>query len=62
FGKSVTWLTESQAAILTTTYSANYLTYYSSTVYLYTNLSGSNIPLKPSAVFPNAQQPIPSTI
>ncbi|CAF3469666.1 unnamed protein product [Rotaria socialis] len=62
FGKSVTWLTKSQAAILTTTYSANYLTYYSSTVYLYTNLSGSNIPLKPSAVFPNAQQPIPSTI
>ncbi|CAF3339280.1 unnamed protein product [Rotaria socialis] len=62
FGKSVTWLTESQAAILTTTYSANYLTYYSSTVYLYTNLSDSNISSIPSAVFPNAQQPMPSTI
>ncbi|CAF5037115.1 unnamed protein product, partial [Rotaria magnacalcarata] len=62
FGKSVTWLTKAQAAILVTTYSANYLTYYSSAVYLYTNLSNSNIPAKPSAIFPNSQQPIPPTI
>jgi hypothetical protein len=62
FGKSVTWLTSSQAAILVTTYSYDYLTWYSSQIYLYTTLSSTNLPASPTAVFPNSQQPIPSTI
>jgi hypothetical protein len=62
YGKSVTWLTDSQAAILVSTYSLDYLTWYSSQVYLYTSLSNTSLPSSPSAVFPNAQQPLPSTI
>ena len=62
FGKSVTWLTNSQAAILASTYSLNYETWYSSKVYLYTSLNDTTIPSSPSAVIPNPQQPIPSTI
>ena len=62
FGKSVTWLTSSQAAILVTTYSYDYTTWYSSQIYVYTTLSGTNLPASPTTVFPNSQQPIPSTI
>ncbi|CAF4949856.1 unnamed protein product [Rotaria sp. Silwood1] len=62
YGKSVTWLTNSQAAILVSTYSLNYLTWYSSKIYLYTSLNDTIVPSSPSAVFPNAQQPLPSTI
>ncbi|CAF3115372.1 unnamed protein product [Rotaria sp. Silwood2] len=62
YGKSITWLTSSQAAILVTTYSFNYITWYSSKVYLYTSLNDTIVPSSPSAVIPNAQQPIPSTI
>ncbi|UJR17028.1 hypothetical protein I4U23_003926 [Adineta vaga] len=62
FGKGVAWLTQSQAAILTTTYSSDYLTWYSSQIYIYTSLNDTNIPSIPTSVIPNAQQPIPSTI
>jgi hypothetical protein len=62
FGKSVTWLTTSQAAILVTTYSLDYVTWYSSNIYLYTSLNDTSLPASPSAVFPNSQQPVPSTI
>jgi hypothetical protein len=62
FGKSVTWLTTSQAAILVTTYSLDYSTWISSNIYLYTSLNNTILPSLPSAVFPNTQQPLPSTI
>jgi hypothetical protein len=62
FGKSVAWLTYSQAAILVSTYSLDYLTWYSSKIYLYTSFNGTSLPTSPTAVFPNSQQPIPSTI
>jgi hypothetical protein len=62
FGKSVTWLTQSQAAILFSSYSLDYVTWYSSNIYVYTSLSGTTIPSTPTAVIPNAQQPLPSTI
>jgi hypothetical protein len=62
FGKSVAWLTSSQAAILVTTYSSDYVTWYSSKVYVYTSLNGTNISSSPTAMIPNTQQPIPSTI
>jgi hypothetical protein len=62
YGKSVTWLTNSQAAILVSTYSLNYVAWYSSDIYLYTSLNDTIIPSLPSAVIPNAQQPLPSTI
>ena len=62
YGKSVTWLTSSQAAILVSTYSLDYTTWYSSQVYLYTSLNGTNLPSSPTAVIPNTQQPVPSTI
>jgi hypothetical protein len=62
YGKSVTWLTDSQAAILVSTYSLDYVTWYSSKIYLYTSLNNTILPSLPSAVIPNAQQPLPSTI
>jgi hypothetical protein len=62
FGKSVTWLTTSQAAILVSTYSLDYSTWYSSQIYLYTSLNDTTLPSSPTAVFPNSQQPLPSTI
>jgi hypothetical protein len=62
FGKSVTWLTQSQAAVLFSSYSLDYVTWYSSNIYVYTSLSGTTIPSTPTAVIPNAQQPLPSTI
>ena len=62
FGKSVTWLTTSQAAILVSTYSSDYQTWYSSNIYLYLSLTNTILPSSPSAIIPNSQQPIPSTI
>jgi len=62
FGQSVTWLTKSQAAILVTSYSTDYLTWYSTKVYVYTSFNDTTFPSLPTAVIPNSQQPIPSTI
>ncbi|CAF1330687.1 unnamed protein product [Adineta steineri] len=62
FGKGVTWLTDSQAAILVSTYSLDYTTWYSSQIYVYTSLNDTDLPSSPSAIIPNTQQPLPSTI
>ena len=62
FGKGVTWLSNTQAAILYSAYSPDYLAFYWSKVYVYTGLSGTNLPSTPTAVIPNAQQPLSSTI
>ena len=62
YGKSVTWLTSSQAAILVSSYSSDYVTWYSSKIYLYTSFNSTTLPASPTAVIPNTQQPIPSTI
>jgi hypothetical protein len=62
FGKAVTWLTSSQAAILVSIYSLDYSTWYLSKIYLYTSFNGTTLPSQPTAVIPNTQQPQPSTI
>ncbi|CAF1921911.1 unnamed protein product [Rotaria magnacalcarata] len=62
YGKSVAWLTSSQAAVLVSTYSLDYSTWYSSNIYLYTSLTTTTIPSSYSALIPNIQQQLPSTI
>lgn len=62
FAKSVTWLTADQAAFLVSTYSSDYQTWSSSKIYLYTKFTSTTIPSVPTALIPNAQQPLPSTI
>ena len=62
FGKSVAWLSSSQAAILYSAYSTDYSTFYWSKVYVYTSLTDTTPPSSPTAVIPNAQQPLPSSI
>ena len=62
FGKGVTWLSSTQAAILYSAYSCDSVTWYSSQVYVYTWLNDTTLPSSPTAVIPNAQQPLPSTI
>ena len=62
FGKSVTWLSNTQAAILYAAYSPDYSTFYWSKVYVYTCLNDTILPTSPTAVIPNAQQPLPSTV
>ena len=62
FGKSVTWLSSTQAAILYSAYSPDYSTWYWSHVYVYTWLPDTKLPPSPTAVIPNAQQPLPPTI
>ncbi|CAF3717154.1 unnamed protein product, partial [Adineta steineri] len=58
FGKSVAWLSDSEAAILT----SNHLISNSSKVYLYKSLNNMSLSSKPSAIFPNVQQRLPPTI
>jgi hypothetical protein len=58
FGKSVAWLSNSHAAIL----SSNYPTNDTSKIYLYTSLNNTNLPSSPSVVFPNIQQTLPTII
>ena len=62
FGKSVTWLTSTQAAVLYSAYSSDSTSWASSTIYVYTSLNGTSLSSVPTAVIPNAQQPLPSTI
>ena len=62
FGKGVTWLSSNQAAILYSSYAPDYTTWFSSKVYVYTWLNDTTLPSSPTAVIPNAQQPLPSTI
>ena len=62
FGKSVTWLTSSQAAILSLSYSMDWKTLYSARVNIYTSMTGNEISASPTAVIPNSQQPLPSTL
>ena len=62
FGKSVGWSQDSQAVILAETYSVDFQTWHSSQLYLYTSLNGSTLPASPTAVIPNTQQLLPSTV
>ena len=62
FGKSVTWLSSTQAAILFSAYAPDYTTWYRSLIYVYAWLNDTNLPSSPTAVIPNSQQPLPSTI
>ncbi|CAF1348085.1 unnamed protein product [Adineta ricciae] len=57
FGKSVTWLPNSDAAIL----NSNYLIHDSSKIYLYKSLNETSLS-SPTTIFPNIHQPLPSTI
>ncbi|CAF2390686.1 unnamed protein product [Rotaria sp. Silwood2] len=58
FGKSVTWLSNTQVAIL----SSNHPTNDSSKIYLYTSLTNTTLLSLSSAVFPNIQQTLPTTV
>ena len=62
FGKSVAWLSNTQAAILYSAYSPDYSTFYWSKIYVYTCLNDTTLPSSPTAMIPNAQQPLPSNI
>ena len=62
FGKSVTWLSSTQAAILYSAYSPDYSTWQWSKVYVFDWSNDTNLSPSPIAVIPNAQQPLPSTI
>ncbi len=58
FGKSVAWLSNSHAAIL----SSNYQTNNPSKIYLYKSLNNTTLPSSPSVIFPNIQQTLSTTI
>ena len=58
FGKSVVWLSKSQAAILSSNSPKN----DSSKIYLYDSFNKTTLPPSPDFVFPNIQQSLPSTI
>ncbi|CAF0997256.1 unnamed protein product [Adineta steineri] len=58
FGKNVAWLSNSEAAILT----SNCLIKNSSKVYLYKSLNNMSLSPSHSATFPNIQQRLPPTI
>jgi hypothetical protein len=62
YGKSVSWLSATQAAILVSQYSLDYQTFFSSKVQLYKLNSDTNLLGSPTAVIPNSQQPLPSTM
>ena len=62
FGKSVAWLSSSQAAILYSAYSLDYRIWRWSKIYVYTGLNGTSLPSSPTAMIPNTQQPLPSSI
>ena len=62
FGKSVAWMSNTQAAILYTQYSRDYSSFHWSKIYTYTDLNNANLPATPKAIMPSAQQPLPATI
>lgn len=58
FGKSVVWLSNSQAAILI----SNYPNDDTSKIYLYTSLNNRSLSSSPSGIFPNIQQTLPKAL
>ena len=62
FGKSVTWLPSTRAAILYSAYSLDYSTWQSSKVHVFDWSNDTHLSPSPIAVIPNAQQPLPTTI
>ena len=62
FGKGVAWLSLNAAAVLNSAYSLDYNTWFSSQVYLYTNATATSLGASASAVIPNTQQPLGTTI
>ncbi|CAF3748534.1 unnamed protein product [Adineta steineri] len=62
FGKGVAWLALNQAAVLNSAYSLDYNTWFSSQVYLYTNANDTSLGAAVTAVIPNTQQPLGTTI
>ena len=62
FGKGVAWLSNTQAAILYAEHSRDYADFIWSRICIYALLDGPALSSSASAVIPNAQQPLPSTI
>ena len=62
FGKGVAWLSVNSAAVLNSAYSLDYSTWFSSQVYLYLNANAQSLGASVSAVIPNTQQPLGTTI
>ncbi|CAF3354363.1 unnamed protein product, partial [Rotaria sp. Silwood2] len=62
FGKGVAWLASDQAAILANKYTSTFSTWVSSQIWLYTQLPSTGLASTLTAIIPNSQQPLPSTI
>ena len=62
YGKSVTWLSVSQAAILDWSYTLDGKTFIEAEVCIYTSINDTKIPIGPDAVIPNIHQVLPSTL
>lgn len=62
FGKGVAWLALNHAAVLNSAYSLDYSTWFSSQVYLYINANMTSLGSSVTAVVPNTQQPLGTTI
>ncbi|CAM4786844.1 unnamed protein product [Rotaria magnacalcarata] len=62
FGKGVAWLASDQAAILANRYTSTFSLWLSSQIWLYTQLPTIGLTSAPTAIIPNNQQPLPSTI
>ncbi|CAM4836841.1 unnamed protein product [Rotaria magnacalcarata] len=62
FGKGVAWIASDQAAILANIYTSTFSSWLSSQIWVYTQLPSTSLASTPTAIIPNSQQPIPSTI
>ncbi|CAF4242236.1 unnamed protein product, partial [Rotaria magnacalcarata] len=62
FGKGVAWISSDQAVILANIYTLTFSSWLSSQIWVYTQLPSTSLVSTPTAIIPNSQQPIPSTI
>ncbi|CAF2217903.1 unnamed protein product [Rotaria magnacalcarata] len=62
FGKGVAWIASDQAAILANIYTSTFSSWLSSQIWVYTQLPSTSLASTPTAIIPNSQQPIPSSI
>ncbi|CAF4599696.1 unnamed protein product [Rotaria socialis] len=62
FGKGVASIASDQVAILANIYTSTFSSWLSSQIWVYTQLPSTSLASTPTAIIPNSQQPIPSTI
>ncbi|CAF4245356.1 unnamed protein product, partial [Rotaria magnacalcarata] len=56
------WIASDQAAILANIYTSTFSSWLSSQIWVYTQLPSTSLASTPTAIIPNSQQPIPSSI